>query len=55
MGARTNRFIPILLAVSLPFLLACMYITRLIQVPEPKMEKNADTVIKALNERNFVY
>jgi hypothetical protein len=49
-----NKFIPILLAVTVPFLLACMYLTRMIQVPEPKMEKNADTVIKVLNGQNWV-
>src|SRR5262249_46586010 len=49
-----NKFIPFLLAVMVPFLLACMYLTQMIQVPEPKMEKNADTVIDVLNGKNWV-
>src|SRR6185369_17695034 len=49
-----NKFIQILLAVMVPFLLACMYITQMIQVPEPKMEKNTDTVLQVLKGQNWI-
>ncbi len=49
-----NRFILILLAVTVPFLLACMYITRMIQVPEPNMEKDANKMLQVLQGKNWI-
>jgi len=49
MSAVRNRSNLILLILVMPFMLACMYLNRMIQVPEPKMETNVDAVIKILN------
>jgi len=44
----------VLLIVIMPFMLACLYLERMIQVPEPKMETNADTVLEVLNAKGAV-
>lgn len=53
MNTRRNRSILILLAF-VPFLLACMFVTGLVQKPKPKMETDPNTVIQVLNGRNWV-
>jgi hypothetical protein len=54
MNIRTNKFILVLLAVTMPFLLSCLYLQRMIQVPEPKMEENTDTVLEVLSGQDWV-
>ena len=54
MSAVKNKSSLILLIACMPFMLACLYLERMIQVPEPKMETNADTVIKMLNGDGWV-
>ncbi len=54
MIAKKNRSNLILIAACMPFMLACLYIERTFQVPEPKMEGNADTVIETLNGTDWV-
>lgn len=44
----------ILLVVWMPFMLACLYLEGLIQVPEPKMETNIDTVIEVLKGEDWI-
>ena len=55
MNARTIRWNLILLAVTMPFMLACLYLERLVDTPEPKMESNADTVLQVLNGTDWVH
>jgi len=54
MNAVRNKSNLILLILIMPFMLACMYLNRMIQVPEPKMETNVDAVIKILNDNGAV-
>jgi hypothetical protein len=54
MNIRKNRFSLIILAVSMPFMLSCLYLQRMIQVPEPKMEENVDTVLEVLSGQDWV-
>ena len=44
----------IVLAVTMPFLLSCLYLQRMIQVPEPKMEADTDAVLQALSDGDWV-
>ena len=53
MSARQNKSNLILLVVFMPFMLACLYVESMIQVPQPKMETNADAVIKMLNSKGW--
>jgi hypothetical protein len=43
-----------MLAVVMPFLLSCLYLQRMIQVPEPKMEENTDTVLEVLRAGDWI-
>ena len=54
MSTVKNKSTLILLIVIMPFMLACLYLERMIQVPEPKMETNADKVIEILNAQGAV-
>jgi hypothetical protein len=54
MSTVKNKSTLILLIVIMPFMLACLYLERMIQVPEPKMETNADKVIEILNAKGAV-
>ena len=54
MNARKNRSRLILLIVFMPFMLACLYLERLIQVPEPTMETNPDTLLEVLKGQDWV-
>lgn len=54
MTARKNRVRFFLLAAAVPFMLACQYVQRLIQVPEPRMETNVDAVLEVLRGDNWV-
>ncbi|HEU0291708.1 MAG TPA: hypothetical protein VFR47_03180 [Anaerolineales bacterium] len=54
MNIRPNKLSLIALAVTMPFLLSCLYLQRLIQVPEPKMEENVDTVLEVLSGGDWV-
>lgn len=55
MDVGKNRLNLLILIFSLPFLLACAYLQNMIQVPEPKMEENADRVIEVLSGSDLVY
>jgi hypothetical protein len=54
MTSGKNRFGLIGLVVCVPFILSCLYLQKMIQVPEPKMEENTDTVLKVLSGDNWV-
>jgi hypothetical protein len=54
MSNRTNTWRSLLLAGMMPFLLACLYLQNMIQVPEPKMETNPDVVIEVLNGSDWM-
>jgi len=54
MNVQKNRLSLILLAVCMPFMLSCLYLQRMIQVPEPKMETNVDKVLEVLSGEDWV-
>jgi hypothetical protein len=54
MNIQKNRFRLLVLALTMPFLLSCLYLQRMIQVPEPKMEQNVDTVLEVLGGGEWV-
>lgn len=54
MTAQKKRVHVFLLIVALPLILACQYVQRLIQVPEPRMETNVDRVLEVLGGENWV-
>ena len=54
MSIRKHRFSLMVLAVSMPFLLSCLYLQNMIRVPEPKMEENVDTVLEVLGGEDWV-
>ena len=54
MSIGKNRFSRMVLAVSMPFLLSCLYLQNMIQVPEPKMEENVDRVLEVLGGEEWV-
>jgi hypothetical protein len=54
MNARKNKLGLIVLALCIPFMLACAYLQKMIQVPEPKMETNTDTVLEVLKGKDWV-
>jgi hypothetical protein len=51
-GKHLSRLI--LLIVFMPFMLACLYLESLIQVPEPTMETNPDTLLEVLKGQAWV-
>ena len=55
MNARMIRWNLIILAVTMPFMLACLYLEKLVNTPEPKMEANSDKVLAILNGTDWVY
>ena len=54
MNDRKRKYGLIVLAVCMPFMLSCLYLQRLIQVPEPKMEENVETVLEVLGGEGWV-
>lgn len=54
MNIQKNKLSLIVLAVTMPFLLSCLYLQRMIQVPEPEMEENIDTVLEVLSTGDWV-
>jgi hypothetical protein len=54
MIAGKNRLGLIVLVVCVPFMLACLYLQKRIQVPEPKMEANTDTILELLKGKDWV-
>ena len=54
MTARKSRFGLIVLVICMPFMLACLYLQNMIQVPEPKMEDNTDKVLEVLKGKDWV-
>lgn len=54
MDVRKNSFRWIVLVGCMPFLLSCLYLQKMIQVPEPKMEENVDTVLEVLKGKDWV-
>ena len=54
MIAVKNKSNLILLIVIMPFMLACLYLEKMIKVPEPKMETNTEAVIETLKGNNWV-
>jgi len=54
MNARNNRRSLTVLALCIPFMLACAYLQNMIQVPEPKMEESTDTVLEVLKGKDWV-
>ena len=54
MNARKNKLGLTILALCIPFMLACAYLQKMIQVPEPKMETNTDTVLEVLKGKDWV-
>jgi len=54
MTARNHRVRFFLLVMAVPFVLACQYVERLIQVPEPKMETDPDKVLGVLQGDDWV-
>lgn len=54
MTTQKNRVNYFLLAMVVPFVLACQYVQRLIQVPEPQMETNVDKVLEVLSGDDWV-
>ena len=55
MNIGKSRLNLILLAICMPFMLACLYLERMVDIPEPKMEENPDAVLKVLNGADWVY
>lgn len=54
MYIQKSKFVRIALAIIMPFLLSCLYLQRMIQVPEPKMEENTDAVLQVLHDGDWV-
>ena len=54
MSIEKKRLHLILIAVCVPFMLACMYLEKMFQGSEPKMERDANAVIETLKGNDFV-